>query len=449
MNKELESSNKVVFSHEDIDKVLLMDLFKISSPSRTTKIMSDYIQKFLNDYYIPYSVDDIGNIYYLDYKDAPLLSSHIDTIQKASDLKKIDKISYFSDKEKNDVIVKGEGIIGADDKFGVYLCLKLLKHFNGNGIKNINFIFSVDEEIGIIGAYHIGKNLGQKIKDNCLYGLVFDRWGSTDIICSQNDYGTLAFEEALEDISDKYSLGMNGAIGVASDANSYRDYISCANVCVGYYNHHTEKEWGSLNELAKAFFFSVKTIEEVTNKFEAAEKRVYAYNNKSYNKYNYNYYKDYYGKTKKSKRGSYTDYGYGHGYDYDDVYYDGKAKGFKFKSSTSYNYELEFESCECNVCNQDFSAEEEVNIYETETYGYVCEDCLKNILLEYSTALSLGPANDYIFQPMHKSIKNKSTLSKEDEEFFKDLEGDLNEKDFFEERDDVESAIEEILKEEK
>lgn len=251
---------------------------------------SNYVRATLEEMGVAYDMDNYGNIYYLDNENVPLLSAHMDTVRKEEDL----CIGAFLNESEDDKIFSG-GILGGDDKCGVYIILKVLE----TG-KKVNFIFSRDEEIGCLGIkallkpnYSENKELTNKVR-NCLYCLVLDRKHNNDIICEQNDYGTEEFEKALEKISNEGNFGYRGARGLCSDANTIRDYISTANLSVGYYEPHSQKEYVSKKDLQNALDYTIAIIDNLKEQFKAAEVKTYNYyNNRHYGYYDFpGYYDD-------------------------------------------------------------------------------------------------------------------------------------------------------------
>ena len=296
-----------------------------------------YIKKVLDENNIVYYEDSYGNIYNLDLKNVPLLSAHMDTVMKEEDRKMVKYI--FPD--DTGLIVNGN-IIGGDDKCGIFIALRiLLSHLKAN------FIFSKDEEIGCMGIQALIEDVGiqNKIKNNCLYCLVLDRNGNSDIICFNNDYGTEEFEQALVQVSLNYGLEYKPATGLYSDADFISDLISTANLSVGYFNAHTKSETVELLSVENALFFAERIIEEVQERFEAPQR---TYNNVRYFGYGYDPYK----KPKISKLDKY--------FDEFDVY------------STK-----EYEEKECDSCNIEVDDEVElISIYlENGIDLNVCPEC--------------------------------------------------------------------------
>jgi len=265
------------------------------------------LRPHLTHYGINYEVDDIGNIYRITNKDLPLLSAHMDTVQSPADLLLIEDVNIEARPIKFkkdgveaeatvllDVMINTNdvgGVIGADDKNGIYLILETLRN---NLDKKFNFIFTVDEEIGCIGASHFQKN--NKI-DHIPYGLVLDRRNSGDIICVNNNYGTLDFQSALSATGKLF--GYSPTTGLSSDANHWSNQISCCNLSVGYYNPHGKDEFTILQEIENAYRYIHALFDDLKGRtFLKPTKYVNTYNYGGYNKGSYyggNSYWDEYG----------------------------------------------------------------------------------------------------------------------------------------------------------
>ena len=333
----------------------MVDIYEILR--RNQDGTSDYVKEFLTNIGVEFNVDTYGNIYYLEHENAPLLSAHMDTVRKDADF----CIGDFLTESESDKIVSG-GILGGDDKCGVYIILRALEEK-----KTVNFIFSRDEEIGCLGIkalikpkYVENKEIADKIRNNCTYCLVLDRRGNSDIICTQNSYGSKEFEEALKKISDDGGFGYKSEKGLCSDANTIRDYISTANLSVGYYNPHTQKEYIVKADLEKAYNYTISIIDGLTEKFAACE---YHYTNYSKN----NSYRDY----------SYYNYYGRYGY-YDDDYEGYDYSGWSQRDWKNYNKDKK--ECKCDFCSYSSKIEK---VYEfimpNGAVKQICEFCLEDL----------------------------------------------------------------------
>jgi len=250
-----------------MDLELLMDIFHISAPSLEEKKMSYFIQDFLNKNKIKYTEDSYGNIFSIDKIGKPLLAAHMDTVQGTRDVILSDFIRL-----KNDII-SGIGVIGADDKNGIFIILELLKEMEDN----FNFAFFVEEEIGLNGSSFFVKKHGKYLEKNILYGIVLDRKGSSDILCTSNNYGTFEFEIELETVGDDFGYISN--VGILSDADNLSDYISCTNLSVGYYNAHTKYEYTIVSEIENTLNYVREILLNITSKFNKPSKTRYSYLN--------------------------------------------------------------------------------------------------------------------------------------------------------------------------
>lgn len=240
-----------------MNKEMLVDMFRIPASSGNEEKMRIYIETILKKMNIYYEVDSIGNVYSITDACKPLLCAHMDTVQMHSDELLSKHIRIY----KN--IIKGYGVIGADDKAGIYTILNLLE----NGEK-FNFLFTVSEEMGALGSLAF-------IKENDIsflpYALVIDRMGNDDIICYNNDYGVYEFDHTLEMVGEQF--GFSSGHGTFSDADNLNEQLSCANLSCGYYFPHTKNEHLNLIDLQNTINFVHAIIKNITDKFDAPVKK--------------------------------------------------------------------------------------------------------------------------------------------------------------------------------
>lgn len=321
-----------------------------------------YVTEILDNLKVPYFIDGYGNIYNLDKENVPLLSAHMDTVRKQEDF----CIGSFLTENETDKIFSG-GILGGDDKCGVYIILKALEEG-----KDINFIFSRDEEIGCLGikallkpSYKENKEIADKVR-KCLWCLVLDRRGNSDIICYNNGYGTLEFQKALEKISEENNFGYQGNTGLCSDANTIRDFVSTANISVGYYNPHSQKEYIDKKDLAKAYDFVIAVIDNLKEHFDPTQ---YTYNAYTYS----NNYRSY-------PYDDYDDYGYYYGYSYD---YVGRTNFKDYDKNKKH---------ECKYCNTDTGNLQEFMLPDGSEI-YICGFCFDDLESEIKR---LKPKFDFL-----------------------------------------------------
>lgn len=248
----------------EIDREFLLELFKIPAMSGKEDGVREYIKNFLENHNIEFEEDGAGNVYKFE-KNKPLLMAHMDTVQDYTDTVLANFIAIRGE------VLSGYGVIGGDDKCGIYIILEMLR----NGY-DVNFAFTVQEEVGGIGSSFLEQNNENDLK-NCLYGIILDRRGSDDIICQQNSYGTKKFEEKLEEVGKNF--GYSPARGTFSDADQVDEYLCSANLSVGYYNPHSKKEFVYIPDLKNALEYTSSIVEQIDEYYEPEEQwEFYWYN---------------------------------------------------------------------------------------------------------------------------------------------------------------------------
>ena len=260
-----------------MNKKLLLDLFRLPSRSHHESLVQEYIIEYLRDNDILFKKDKKGNIFNISRKNIPILSAHMDTVQDSIDVKLTNFIKIRGD------VLSGYGVIGGDDKCGIYIILEMLKS------KQVNFVFSTCEEAGGLGMQYFveSNNLS-----NIPYGIVLDRRGGSDILCSKNDYGVSEFETMLESIGEVFKY--ESALGMWSDEDILSEKISCANLSVGYYNPHEKTEFVRLDELENAKDFTWAIIKNINEKFKAPNKTITVYGRHGYCREELEGYDDYF-----------------------------------------------------------------------------------------------------------------------------------------------------------
>jgi hypothetical protein len=333
-------------------KHILINLLKVYNKSGYENKISGIIKRWLKKHKLNFKEDKEGNLYNFQYNSTPFLNAHLDSVQNEKD-----RYAGLSLKLENGIISSPGHIIGGDDLCGVYAILYLLKYTN----LKFNWVLTTCEESGGLGSKYFADENKQLLK-NSLYGLVIDRRGRDDIICSQNDYGSFDFEKKLVKIGTNYGFSTN--IGVFSDADTWSQYISCANLSCGYHEPHSTKEYIKLSELFNTINYVRNILINVKEQFPHESRG--GYFNHIFN----GYYND--------------DY-------YDDGYYSrntyGKSKNYK----EDYYLDKYFNSEEENklVCKNCYS---KYKVYKVESLGgmFLCEGCLYDIHAEVEDIIING-----------------------------------------------------------
>ena len=130
-------------------------LTKIPHCSGNTEKMKEFLIEWIKQCGYEYKVDGAGNV--LAYKNAPVLclQSHYDMVC-VGDAPKIEMV------EGNGWLKAENSSLGADNGIGVAIMLDLMQKYD-----DLEFLFTNDEEIGLIGAF----NLDLEIKSKYLLNL--------------------------------------------------------------------------------------------------------------------------------------------------------------------------------------------------------------------------------------------------------------------------------------
>ncbi len=236
---------------------LLKQLYQISSPSRKERRMRRFICNLLKEQGIKFKVDKTGNIYATKGESAtyPCIVSHIDEVHtvrsKGFRVIEADDILFGFDHRANRYCG-----IGADDKNGVWVCLRCLEEFDV-----IKCAFFVGEEVGCYGS----TRADMSFFDNCRYVLQCDRKGNSDLI---------RWAGATELCSDEFITAVNPTLhgykttnGMMTDVLALKQRglsVSCVNISCGYYNPHTDTELTRWSELCKCLEFVRHIIRDCT-----------------------------------------------------------------------------------------------------------------------------------------------------------------------------------------
>ena len=237
---------------------LLMDLYKIDSPSGHEDDMISFITSYLDRINVGYWTDELGNIYAAKgvSKHYPCLVSHMDEVHvnKPRGYKPVNfkgEVVFGYDTYRKNFIG-----IGADDKNGIWICLKSLKR-----AEVLKCVFFVQEEVGRIGS----GRCEMSFFDDCRFVLQCDRKGNSDFINSI-DGTDLCSEEFMYDALSR-SYGYSESHGLVTDVYTLKRRglkVSCANISCGYYNPHTADEYTRVGDLRKCLRLVTNIIEKCT-----------------------------------------------------------------------------------------------------------------------------------------------------------------------------------------
>ena len=173
-----------------------------------------------------------------------LLVAHVDTVRKPAD----EPMSILM---KDNQLYNDKGILGADDRAGVYLILATLYN---NEVPDFDILITNYEESGCKGVKELTKNVTHFPEYHLVVEL--DRRGKDHYVT----YCTLA-DKTLSYMKD---LGLEKQYGSISDiAELTRKYkVPSVNLAIGYYKEHSAGEYLDLIDLQKAAKLVTKIIKD-------------------------------------------------------------------------------------------------------------------------------------------------------------------------------------------
>ena len=207
---------------------------------------------------------------FYDNKSPICLVSHIDTVMPKK--QKIDLLV------NNFTITNRHGVLGADDRAGVYAMLKLYDICKISKTPLPSMLFTSGEECGGVGAYEFCSSITKTDTEKINIFIELDRKGS-------NEY--VYYSDTLPKKVVKYieSYGFFKNFGSFSDISilTEKTLIPSVNLSIGYYNQHTPKESLHLDETHLTIRRVFEMLKNPIAKRHAIPKKTYTswYGNKT------------------------------------------------------------------------------------------------------------------------------------------------------------------------
>ncbi len=233
---------------KNINRKRLIDTFfrlvRIKSPSGDEREIVEHVREILSGLGLEVAVDDSGKKYGSNTGNLTALlkgtdpgirpifmGAHLDTVALNGEV-----IPYMDDgiiRNKN-----GKCILGGDDKVAVAAIIEILRYIIENNIKtgDIYIIFTISEEIGVVGAKHVDMD-----KVGAEYGFVFD---------SHGDIGTIYNQAPYQNSIDAEFTGKAAHAGIEPEKgiNSIKAAaIAISNIRFGRLDHQTTANIGKIN----------------------------------------------------------------------------------------------------------------------------------------------------------------------------------------------------------
>jgi putative aminopeptidase FrvX len=240
---------------------LLKQLYEVHSPSGKEEPMRKFIIAWAKAHDLKVQKDRTGNLYITKgaAQSYPCIVAHMDEVHYVRpDWFRI--VVY-----KDNYILGGDAEvlrpagIGADDKNGIWVALRLLEKFDA-----MKAAFFVQEEVGCKGS----GAADMTFFDDCRFVLQADRKGGSDFINVAG--GTeLCNSKFIKDMH-LGDYGYKCTQGLTTDVMTLKQRglkVSCANISCGYYNPHTPDEYTSFAELENCLAFIEHAFATLTDSY--------------------------------------------------------------------------------------------------------------------------------------------------------------------------------------
>ena len=238
------------------DLLKLYSFDSVADSEDETKVC-DWICQWLDRHEKNYERHNNNIIHYATSFEQPVMfSAHLDKVDTNGRA-----VHFFKD---NKECIRGynerweQTSLGADDKNGVWLILKLLEEGY-----DFDFIISQGEEVGgSKGIKAVEKAVQKSLAEFCI---VLDRKGAGDIL--ESGSGTTYCKTLAWNLCNFADLSWFGGFEVTtgsfSDTQTICKYMESVNMSVAYYKPHTEHEYTDFARLLEIFEF----LKEVMDHF--------------------------------------------------------------------------------------------------------------------------------------------------------------------------------------
>lgn len=182
-----------------------------------------------------------------------MLVSHMDTVKRPKNV---------VIEERNGIISNANGVLGADDRAGVFAILEIAEKCAQDNGPMPYLLFTNYEEVGGVGANVFAKaNFAKAYWSDIWLMVELDRRGANDAVYYDEP------EKSLKKIVD--SLGYKEAHGSFSDVSVLSSYneIAHVNLSVGYFHEHSSFEILVLSLVEAAIFNVLDLMKLITRPY--------------------------------------------------------------------------------------------------------------------------------------------------------------------------------------
>lgn len=240
---------------------LLKSLYKINSKSGKEAAIKAFVQGYLSGMNVDVRSDEFGNLFITKgvAEEYPCIVAHLDEVHDVEERQIVvdGDIIYATDKAGNRVG------LGADDKNGVWMTLRLLEMKQTLKVALFVHEEKLNGEAGCRGSRAC--DLSEFDNAQCL--LQCDKRGAQEVVAVGKGEITLCEEGFIpHDILDIY--GYQYTVGGRTDVVALRErglQKNCCNISCGYYNAHTIEEFTRFSELENALRFVSHVVDYFLN----------------------------------------------------------------------------------------------------------------------------------------------------------------------------------------
>lgn len=245
---------------EEAHAILMDELCSINGASGEEAGIRAFVIEQLKPYVDFLEVDHYGNVVAQVQRGTGgptvLLNAHLDTVDGFVEGRTIMK--------DGSIWSASEGILGADDRAGVCVLLSVARSLHNSPFRGtVKFVFTVEEEIGLIGA----RQLAQSFLWHVDMAVVVDRCGTGDIVTScggSRPFCTPAFARKVERLGNRVHRNRWQTVaGGSSDTRIWAEQgIESINVSAGYHNEHDSNETLDIVANYGTYEFVMQLLEE-------------------------------------------------------------------------------------------------------------------------------------------------------------------------------------------
>ena len=239
---------------------LLKELYQTNGKSGHEDEIKSIVRKEVSAVDATIAEDSFGNLFVTKgvAKEYPCVAAHLDEVHEP--------VQRHIVEENNRLFaLDGDGNsigIGADDKNGVWLALRLLKEVPIVKVA----LFVQEEKDGDLSGCRGSNACDLHWFNDVKYVIECDRKGCNDIVTFSEKAGIRLCDDNFIPQRLCIEYGYNPVNGGKTDVTALKQRglaIPCCNISCGYYNAHSDEEYTVIGELLNCYDFVKKIVETI------------------------------------------------------------------------------------------------------------------------------------------------------------------------------------------